>query len=195
MSVPLGPAAQGSTSGRFQTVVRVLVFLRRGDSVLLLRGAPDKAIWPGVLNGIGGHLEADEDPLSAARREVREECGLDLPPSSLRLAAVISIDLGPARTGVLLLAVLLFVTQVYPWYFLWPLPLVTVLGWRSPLAKAVVAFGLAFLPAYYLREFQSYGIFYLPLYLLAAVVVLAVTWGSDHVPRRRAWRAMSEATS
>jgi hypothetical protein len=84
---------------------------------------------------------------------------------------------------------------VYPWYFLWPLPLATLLGWRNPLTKAVVAFGLAFLPAYYLREFQSYGVFYLPLYVLAALVVLGVTWGSDHLPRRRAWRALSEAAS
>jgi 8-oxo-dGTP diphosphatase len=103
MSAPLGPQAQGSTAGRFAAVVRVLVFVRRGERVLLLRGAPDKRIWPGLLNGIGGHLEADEDPLSAARREVREECGLDLPGPALRLAALISIHLGEARTGVLLL--------------------------------------------------------------------------------------------
>jgi hypothetical protein len=91
----------------------------------------------------------------------------------------------------LLLAVLLFVTQVYPWYFVWPLPLATLLGWRSQVARAVVAFGLAFLPAYYLREFQSYGIFYLPLYLLAALAVLSITWATDHLPRRRAWRPVS----
>jgi hypothetical protein len=34
---------------------------------------------------------------------VREECGLELPASALRLAGVISIDLGKRRTGVLLL--------------------------------------------------------------------------------------------
>jgi hypothetical protein len=96
---------------------------------------------------------------------------------------------------VLLLAVLLFVTQVYPWYFLWPLPLASLLGWRSPVTRAAVAFGLAFLPAYYLREFQSYGVFYLPLYVLAALVVLGLAWGSDRLPRRGAWRTLSEATS
>jgi 8-oxo-dGTP diphosphatase len=103
LSVPFGPEAQGSTAGRFQAVPRVVVFFRRGESVLLLRGAASKPIWAGVLNGIGGHVEADEDPLSAARREVREECGVDLPGSALRLSAVISIDLGEGRTGVLLL--------------------------------------------------------------------------------------------
>jgi 8-oxo-dGTP diphosphatase len=80
-----------------------MVFLRREQSVLLLRGSADKPIWPGLLNGLGGHVEADEDPLSAARREVREECGVDLPGSALRLAGVISIDLGEGRAGVLLL--------------------------------------------------------------------------------------------
>jgi 8-oxo-dGTP diphosphatase len=94
-------SVQGSTAGRFQAVVRVLVFVRRGDSVLLLRGAADKPIWPELLNGIGGHLEAEEDPLTAARREVREECGLHL--AAPRLAAVISMDLGQGRAGILLL--------------------------------------------------------------------------------------------
>lgn len=103
MSTPLGPEAQGSTIGRFQAVPRVVVFFRRGESVLLLRGSADKPIWPGLLNGIGGHVEADEDPLSAARREVREECGLEVAGSTLRLAGVISIDLGEGRAGVLLL--------------------------------------------------------------------------------------------
>jgi hypothetical protein len=113
-----------------------------------------------------------------------------------REAAAVAVNaIAQSAARALLLAVLLFVTQVYPWYFLWPLPLATLLGWRNPLTKAVVAFGLAFLPAYYLREFQSYGVFYLPLYVLAALVVLGVTWGSDHLPRRRAWRALSEAAS
>jgi 8-oxo-dGTP diphosphatase len=103
LSVPRGPEAQGSTAGRFQAVPRVVVFFRRGESVLLLRGFAEKRIWPGLLNGIGGHVEADEDALSAARREVREECGLELAGWALRLAAVISIDLGKGQTGVLLL--------------------------------------------------------------------------------------------
>jgi 8-oxo-dGTP diphosphatase len=103
LSEVFGPEAQGSTAGRFRAVPRVVVFFRRADSVLLLRGSPEKRIWPGLLNGIGGHVEADEDALSAARREVREECGLDVPGSALRLSAVISVDLGPGQTGVLLL--------------------------------------------------------------------------------------------
>jgi hypothetical protein len=93
-------------------------------------------------------------------------------------AAELPVALGAAVTSAaraLLLAILLFVTQVYPWYFVWPLPLVTLLGWRSLLTRATVVFGVSFLPAYYLREFQSYGVFYLPLYVVAALVVLVAT--------------------
>lgn len=99
-----GPDSQGvrAHAGRFQAVVRVLIFVRRLDNLLLLRGGPDKPIWPGLLNGIGGHVEPGEDPLSAAQRELREECGLDLDQSALSLAAVITVDLGISRSGVLL---------------------------------------------------------------------------------------------
>jgi hypothetical protein len=46
-----------------------------------------------------------------------------------------------------------------------------------------VIFGLAFLPAYYLREFQSYGVFSMPLYAEAALAILALTWAWGRVPR------------
>lgn len=98
-----GPAGQGLGKGpRHQSVARVLVFAREGDNVLLLRGAPDKKIWPGLYNGIGGHIERGEDPLTAAQRELREESGLALEPEQFRLAAVITIDMGPADPGIML---------------------------------------------------------------------------------------------
>ena len=37
--------------------------------VLLLRGAADKRLWANRYNGLGGHVEAGEDVLSAAKRE------------------------------------------------------------------------------------------------------------------------------
>jgi 8-oxo-dGTP diphosphatase len=65
---------------------RTLLFLRRGDSWLFLRGAPRK--WfAGRLNGLGGHIEPGEDVLASARREAREETGLD--PTDLRLVGVV----------------------------------------------------------------------------------------------------------
>jgi 8-oxo-dGTP diphosphatase len=97
----VGPASQGLAKGpRHQVVPRVLIFGRHGKDVLLLKGAPDKKIWPGMYNGIGGHVEAGEDPLLAASREMREESGIDLPVSAFRLSAIISIDMGVENPGI-----------------------------------------------------------------------------------------------
>lgn len=84
---------------RYKVIPRVLVFVLRDDDVLLLKGAPDKRIWPGRYNGIGGHVEADEDVYTAARREVKEEAGIVA--RDLRLRGVINIDVG-GPTGVML---------------------------------------------------------------------------------------------
>lgn len=53
-----------------------LCFLTRGDSVLLLhrRRPPNQGLW----NGVGGRLEAQEQPLAGCLREVREETGFQL---------------------------------------------------------------------------------------------------------------------
>lgn len=63
-------------SNRYQVIPRTLVFLTRGDEVLLLKGAPTKRLWANRYNGVGGHVEREEDVLSAARRELVEETGL-----------------------------------------------------------------------------------------------------------------------
>ena len=82
---------QGITHDRFMLIPRVLIFLRRGDSVLLLKGAPTKRLWAGKYNGVGGHVERGEDALSAARRELWEETGL---ASDLRLVGTLTVDAG-----------------------------------------------------------------------------------------------------
>lgn len=84
---------------RYTVIPRTLVFITRGDRVLLLRGAPGKRIWANKYNGIGGHVERDEDVYAAARREVREETGLEV--EDLRLAGLINID-GGQPAGILL---------------------------------------------------------------------------------------------
>ena len=100
--------SQGTTPPqRYRAVPRTLVFLLHGQQVLLLRGAPGKRLWAGRLNGIGGHVEAGEDILSGARREVWEEAGLSV--SALDLGAVIHIAGQSGRAGVILFV---FTSQV-----------------------------------------------------------------------------------
>lgn len=100
----MGQSDQGLKSGRtrYQVVPRALVFVRADTDVLLLKGAPTKRIWANLYNGLGGHVEVDEDILSAARREVREEAGLEV--DDLKLKAVINIDAGDPAVGILLFA-------------------------------------------------------------------------------------------
>jgi 8-oxo-dGTP diphosphatase len=84
---------------RYTVIPRTLVFITREDKVLLLRGSAQKRIWANKYNGIGGHIERDEDIYSAARREVIEETGLYV--DNLRLVGLINID-GDQPTGIML---------------------------------------------------------------------------------------------
>jgi 8-oxo-dGTP diphosphatase len=83
---------QGAPLNRYMIVPRTLVFLTREDSILLIKGAPNKRLWANRYNGIGGHIEAGEDVLTAAKREIQEETGLV--PEGLWLCGTITIDTG-----------------------------------------------------------------------------------------------------
>jgi 8-oxo-dGTP diphosphatase len=71
-----------------------------GDDVLLMKRAANRRVFPNRYNGVGGHIERGEDPLSGARREIKEETGLDV--HDIQLRAVYNIDAG-GDTGISLL--------------------------------------------------------------------------------------------
>jgi 8-oxo-dGTP diphosphatase len=90
---------QGIDRRRYRVVPRVLVFVRHAGRVLLMRRAPDRSVLPNLFNGLGGHVEAGEGLAEAARREVREEAGLEV--REVRLAGLLHVTEGGARDGVL----------------------------------------------------------------------------------------------
>jgi 8-oxo-dGTP diphosphatase len=70
-------------SGERKVIPAVLIYARRPDGRVLMihRNAPDRPgdYHAGKWNGLGGKLELDESPQAAARRELLEESGLNLP--------------------------------------------------------------------------------------------------------------------
>lgn len=97
----MGANEQGANAieQRWLTIPRTLSFVLNGDDILLMKRAAHKRVFPNRYNGVGGHIERDEDPLTSARREINEETGLNVRDACLR--AVYNIDAG-AATGIVL---------------------------------------------------------------------------------------------
>ena len=97
----MGAKQQGAnlTKNRWITIPRTLAFVLNGGDVLLMKRAAHKRIFPNQYNGLGGHIERDEDPLTGARREIMEESGLAV--KNIRLRAIYNVDAGQ-ESGIIL---------------------------------------------------------------------------------------------
>src|SRR3989304_623329 len=85
-------AGQRLQPERYSVTPRTLTFLPRPGEVLLMRVPPGRGAWAGCYNGVGGHLEQGEDPLTSAVREIAEETGLAA--EAMQLAGVVVVDTG-----------------------------------------------------------------------------------------------------
>lgn len=90
---------QGIDLTRYKVIPRTLIFLFDNQNrILLIKGSPQKKRWAGFYNGIGGHVEVNEDVLEGANRELYEETGIK--EAELRLCGQIMVsvssDLGIA---------------------------------------------------------------------------------------------------
>jgi hypothetical protein len=60
-----------------------------------------------------------------------------------------------ASTRAFVVLILLVLTWVLEWYWMWPLALVSLLGWRRMLTKVVVGYTLTSLPIFYVHHYWS----------------------------------------
>lgn len=97
----MGARQQGAdaTTQRWLTMPRTLSFVINGGDVLMLKRDASRRVFPNQYNGLGGHVERDEDVCSSALREIEEESGLKV--HSLRLCCIHNIDADEA-SGILL---------------------------------------------------------------------------------------------
>jgi 8-oxo-dGTP diphosphatase len=93
-------------AGARKVIPAVLVYvLDDAGRVLMLHRTASRApgatpdYHAGKWNGLGGKLELDESPLEAARREVREESGLELPESAFRVIGTLQFPNFKAHKG------------------------------------------------------------------------------------------------
>lgn len=70
------------------------VFIRKDGKWLMLKRSEQKRFSPGYFHTVGGKIDPDEDPFTAALREVKEEAGIEV--KNMRLEAV-TFEIAPVK--------------------------------------------------------------------------------------------------
>lgn len=87
---------------RHTVIPRTISFVFNKEKVLLLKASREKE-WYGRYDPVGGHIEKGESILDSARKEIREEAGLEV--TNLKLRGVVHV------TGFFGKEIMLFVTS------------------------------------------------------------------------------------
>ena len=72
----------------------VTLFIHCGGKYLFLKRSMAKKVDPGLVNGVGGRVEPNENFLEAALREAKEETGYEIRTSNVSLAGVMTLEGG-----------------------------------------------------------------------------------------------------
>lgn len=76
-----------ATTQRFKLIPAVHLFLIREGQVLLLRRF-NTGYEDGNYSVPAGHLDGDEEVVTAAIREAKEECGIEITPADMKVVGV-----------------------------------------------------------------------------------------------------------
>lgn len=93
-----------------------------------------------------------------------------------------------ASTRAFVVLIVLVLTWVLEWYWMWPLALATLLGWRRQLTQVVVGYTLTSLPIFYVHHYWSWHMpeWLVLLYALPPLLIPLVSWAAGRVrPRDR----------
>jgi 8-oxo-dGTP pyrophosphatase MutT (NUDIX family) len=75
--------------------VSIIKLLLPNGDLVLQRRTKDAVNSPGMLGCFGGHIEGDESPLEAMKRELSEETSLDVP--GLKITSLATVEMLDSR--------------------------------------------------------------------------------------------------